>query len=742
MIGKTILHYKIIEKLGEGGMGVVYLAEDFNLERKVSIKFLPHHIAGNSEEGKRFKIEAKAAAALNHPNIATIHAIEESGEDTFIVMEFIDGIELKERIKSDPIPINEAINIAIQIAEGLKAAHKKGIVHRDIKSQNIMISENGKVKIMDFGLAKVGAGSQVTKIGSTMGTLAYMSPEQTRGEALDHRTDIWSLGVVFYEMVSGRLPFTGEYDQVILYNINSTEPEPAINFSSDLSSEITSVIKKTLQKDRQKRYQNIGRLLGDLYKIIEEHTPEETKDYINKEIPSIAVLPFLNMSSEQENEYFGDGLAEELINNLSKLDGLHVAARTSVFRFRNKDVGIKEIGKELCVSHLLEGSVRKSGNRLRITAQLINLKDGYDIWSEKYDRELNDIFAIQDEISMAIIDHLKVKLLGSEKKNLLKRYTDNQEVYQLYLRGRFHLNRRTPTDILKAIKFFEDVIELEPNYALAYAGLADTYCLLERYGVYPYKNSIPVAETAALKAIEINNLAEAHASLGYVKFINWEWKESEKEFTHAIQLYPKYVVAHHWFAWLLAALGRHKKALSEINIAHQLDPLSLIVNANIGSIYYFNRQFDRAEEHLLRTLEMEPRFVVAHQWLGRCYEQKKIYNKAVEEHQIAIDILGDDPESYASLGHAYAINNNIKKSKDIIIKLDELSEKRFVSKYWYAVVYAGLQDIETCFKYLFDTVEERFDWMAFIKVEPIFDILHSDSRFNKLLVSIGLKDEL
>jgi len=739
MIGYTILHYKILEKLGEGGMGVVFLAEDTKLERKVAIKFLPHYISINSEERERFKIEAKAAAALNHPNIATIHAIEESEDQIFIVMEYIEGAELKDKIKSSAIPETEAIEIAKQIAEGLEAAHKKGIVHRDIKSQNIMITNDGKVKIMDFGLAKVG-GIQLTKIGSTVGTVAYMSPEQSRAEEVDHRTDIWSFGVVLYEMITGELPFKGEYDQVILYNINMEEPEPIINFSSDQLTELNSIINKTLRKDPQQRYQNLKRLLSDLNKIKKEQVTEKNNHSVNKEIPSIAVLPFVNMSSEKENEYFSDGLAEELINNLSKIDGLDVAARTSAFRFRDKDIHIMEIGKELQVNHLLEGSVRKSGNRLRITAQLINVKNGYDIWSEKYDRELEDIFAIQDEISMAIINNLKVKLLGREKENLLKRYTDNQEVYQLYLQGRFYLNKRTSDDILKAIKFFEKVIRLEPNYALAHSGLADTYCLLERYGVYAHKDSIPRAELAALKAIEIDNdLAEAHTSFGYIKFFNWEWEVAEKEFLRAIQLHPKYVVAHHWFAWMLTAMGRYSEALSEIKIAHRLDPLSLIVNANIGSIYYFNRQFDIAEKHLLRTLEMEPRFVVAHQWLGRCYEQKEIYNKAIKEYQIAIDILGDDPESYASLGHAYAINDNFKKSKDMIKKLDELSENRFVSKYWYAVVYAGLKDLDNCFKYLFDTIKEGFDWLTFIKVDPIFDILHSDSRFNDVLRPIGLQ---
>jgi len=740
MIGETILHYRIIKKLGEGGMGVVYLAEDLKLERKVAIKFLPRHISNNSVERERFKIEAKAAASLNHPNISTIYSIEEDNDIVFIVMEFIDGAELKDKIKSGPVHAKEAIAIAIQIAEGLEAAHKNGIVHRDIKSQNIMITGDGKVKIMDFGLAQISGESQLTKVRSTVGTVSYMSPEQTRGEVVDHRTDIWSFGVVLYEMITGELPFKGEYDQVVLYNISTEEPNPIVNLNRNHLAGLNSIIYKTLKKDPRHRYQDLKGLLNDLNKIKKEDATEKSNQSVKKEIPSIAVLPFVNMSSERENEYFSDGLAEELINNLSKIDGLDVAARTSAFRFRDKDIPIMEIGKELQVNHLLEGSVRKSGNRLRITAQLINVKNGYDIWSEKYDRELEDIFAIQDEISMAIINNLKVKLLGREKENLLKRYTDNQEVYQLYLQGRFYLNKRTPEDILKAIKFFENVIKLEPNYALAHAGLADTYCLLERYGVYAHKDSIPRAEVAALKAIEIDNdLAEAHTSFGYIKFFNWEWEVAEKEFLQAIQLHPKYVVAHHWFAWMLTAMGRYDEALSEIKIAHRLDPLSLIVNANIGSIYYFNRQFDLAEKQLLRTLEMEPRFVVAHQWLGRCYEQKRIYNKAIKEHQIAIDILGDDPESYASLGHAYAINDNINKSKDMIKKLDELSENRFVSKYWYAVIYAGLKDLDNCFKYLFDTIKEGFDWMTFIKVDPIFDILHSDSRFNKVLKPIGLQ---
>jgi serine/threonine protein kinase len=404
MIGETILHYKIIEKLGEGGMGVVYKAQDTKLKREVAIKFLPHHISSNDEERKRFEIEAQAAASLNHPSIATIHAIEESGEDTFIVMEFIDGIELKDKIKSGPIPTKEAVNIAIQIAEGLEAAHKKDIVHRDIKSQNIMITDEGKIKIMDFGLAKMKGGIQLTKLGGTVGTVAYMSPEQVKGEEVDHRTDIWSFGVVLYEMFTGQLPFRGEYEQAMMFSILNESPEPVTSKLVGTQA-ISKIIDRLLQKNPDLRYQKIKEVLKDLGNItLDSQKPKENSP------ASIAVLSFKDMSPQKDQDYLCEGLAEELINALTKIKTLHVSARTSAFAFKDKQVDIREIGSKLNVETVLEGSVQKSANRLRITAQLINVDNGYHIWSERYDREMKDVFEIQDDITENIVQALKMVL--------------------------------------------------------------------------------------------------------------------------------------------------------------------------------------------------------------------------------------------------------------------------------------------------------------------------------------------
>ncbi|MCZ6673012.1 MAG: protein kinase [Verrucomicrobia bacterium] len=402
MIGQTISHYRILEKLGEGGMGVVYKAQDTKLDRTVAIKFLPRQISASAQQRQRFTTEAKAAAALNHSNIATIYAIEQANDETFIVMEYVEGHELKEEIAQGSLPIEKAINIATQIAEGLHAAHKKGIVHRDIKSANIMLTESGGVKIMDFGLAKVRGGAQVTKVGTTVGTAAFMSPEQARGDEIDHRTDIWSFGVVLYEMLAGRLPFKSDYEQAVIYSILNEEPESVTELRHDVPEPLVETLEKALQKTRDARYQGAKDLLADLKKGGAKPTSESTKKE-QKKIPSIAVLPFANMSADPEQEYFCDGMAEEIINALTCLENLHVAARTSSFYFKGEKVDIREVGEKLNVAHVLEGSVRKAGNRLRITAQLIKIADGYLLWSESYDRELKDVFDIQEEIAENIV---------------------------------------------------------------------------------------------------------------------------------------------------------------------------------------------------------------------------------------------------------------------------------------------------------------------------------------------------
>jgi TolB-like protein/predicted Ser/Thr protein kinase len=520
MIGKTISRYRILEKLGEGGMGVVYKAEDTKLEREVALKYLPRDMTRNAAATERLIQEAKAAAALNHPNICTVFEIDEADGQTFIAMECVEGENLRAKLQSGNLEHNDAIDVAVQIAERLAAAHEKGIVHRDIKPANIVVTPRGRVKIMDFGLVRMAGGAQLTKTGTTMGTVAYMSPEQARGEVVDRRTDIWSLGVVLYEMVTGERPFRGDRDQAVIHSILNAEPRPMSVVAPGVSLTLDRIVERMLAKDADSRYGNAEELLIDL----EGHRERPESPTVRRECeahdsqPTIAVMPFADMSPERDQDYFCDGMAEEIINALTRVEGLRVIARTSAFAFKGKDEDIREIGRKLSAGTLLEGSVRKAGNRLRITAQLINVADGCHLWSERYDRELEDVFAVQDEIALAIVDKLKLGLVGRDAVAGGGRRTKDLEAYNLYLRGRHHWNKRTPEEVRKGLECFREAVERDPDYAPAYVGVADCYIILENLGELTPEEAFRDAGVAVAKALAIDDsVAEAHSSLGWIQ---------------------------------------------------------------------------------------------------------------------------------------------------------------------------------------------------------------------------------
>jgi serine/threonine protein kinase/tetratricopeptide (TPR) repeat protein len=735
MIGTTVSHYKILEKLGGGGMGVVYRAEDTRLDRPVTLKFLPPDLTRDPEARERFIHEAKAASALQHNNICNIHDIEETSDGKmFIVMECYDGETLKLRIEKGQLRIEEAVDVTIQVAQGLQKAHEKGIVHRDIKPANIIITNDGVAKILDFGLAKLTGQARLTKTGSTVGTAGYMSPEQARGLDVDHRTDIWSLGVVLYEMLTGKLPFRGEHEAALLYSIVHEEPQPISIFRPDLPLDVESSITKMLQKEPGERFQYMQELLSQLDAIKKKN---ETKG--GKALPSIAVLPFVNMSPDPENEYFSDGLSEEIINALSKLEGLHVTARTSAFRFRGKDLDMREIGRQLNVSTVLEGSVRKAGNRLRITAQLINVSDGYHLWSEKYDRELKDVFAIQDEISLAIVDKLKVRLLGEDQARLAKRYTVDFEVYDLYLKGRYCLDKLTEEGIKKGLDFFQQAIQKDQSYALAHGGVACVYFVLAVVEQLPSSETMPSAKSELLKALELDDsLAEVHAWLGELYLQHeWDWSSAEREFRRAIELRPNSPEGHQFYADYLISMGRMEEALAEVERARVLDPLSSIPKTMLAWQLYASRRFDQAIDYCRKMLETEPSFLLQiHLW--RSLYQKNMLDEALVECKrlftlfVSREVAEAMEHSYVESGYKGAMYAGAQM-------LMEQSRLRYVSPYMIATLFAHAEEHDLTLQWLEKAYEERDQRVYSMGMDPGWDRVRSNPRFIALLEKVGLK---
>ncbi len=633
MIGQTIAHYRIIEKLGQGGMGVVYRAEDTRLGRDVALKFPPPQTKQSAEEYQRLIHEAKAAASLDHPNICTIHEIGEVDGQPYIAMSFVDGMTLRDRLANGPLPAAEAVKIAMQMADGLSVAHDKGIIHRDIKPENIMINARGQVKIMDFGLAKsTRFNAKITQDGITPGTAAYMSPEQAKGEGVDARSDLWSLGVVLYECLTVHLPFEGSHPAALMYAVLH-EPHRAMDtYRGNLPSELTSLIDRLLRKDPIQRPVDTRAVAQELSQI---------RDLLDGKVsshpgvrdpaqPSLAVLPFTNMSADAENEFFADGLTEDLITAFSRMNNLRVVARTSAFQFKGKTTDIRRVGEQLNVGTVLEGSVRKSGNRLRVTAQLINVADGFHIWSEKYDREMADVFEIQDDIARAIVDALKVKLTGQPDASLVRGGTANLEAYNLVLQGRHHWNRRTGADLLKAEDCFRRAIALDPQYALAHGVLAMTYVTMLDHTDAPREELSANAARAAAEALRLDSeCAEAYATIGLLEMDANRWGKSEVAFRRAIAINPGFVTGHQWYATLLSVLGRFEEVMRELRIALSHDPLSLIVHTNLAHAYRILGRMDDYRRELEYATEIDPNFAPVHMdWI--------MYHEVIGDYDRAI----------------------------------------------------------------------------------------------------------
>jgi serine/threonine protein kinase/Flp pilus assembly protein TadD len=805
MIAESIAHYRIIKKLGAGGMGEVYLALDTKLDRKVAIKVLPPEFLAEENLKKRLIREAQAAAKLDHPNICAIYDVNEADSHTFIVMQYIEGETLAEEMERKPLGVSTALTIAEQAAEGLAEAHAHGIVHRDIKPQNMMITPRGQLKILDFGLAKQMRSSDsvdfeaptatlLSSPGHIIGTMPYMSPEQLQGEPLDASSDIFSLGVTLYEMLAGKHPFKDKSAAVTMSRILLGEPVPTEQFQAQVSPELQALLSKMLCKDKAARYQNAQDLLTDLKQLPAKLSANDAQAdaTTTKQLPpitqkvtladrilskarhkwavlaaglalillvvaisqllstehldSLAILPFSYDSSDPQlmanpdREYLSDGLTESIINNLSQLTNLKVIARSSVFRYKGKDLDAQAIGRELNVRAVLSGKVKQEGDESTITVELMDVQGNRSLWGHAYKRKTVDIQSVQKEIAKNVSEKLRLKLTGADQTQLVKTYTESGEAYEAYLKGRYHWNKRTDEGFKQATNFFQEAIVKDPNYALAYTGLADCYTLRSDYGFLAPKEGYALAKGAVTLALKYDeSLAEAHTSLASIKAVtDWDWQGAENEYRRAIELNPNYPTAHHWYAAQLLLQGRLDQALQEIKKAQQLDPLSLGINKDFAVILLYARDYDKALEQCRKTLEIEPEFGAMFTYIAQIYELQQKYPEATAELEKAHASAPKDVEITYALGQAYA---RIGKKDEALKISNELSQPGKQNGYLpkeAAYLYALLGEKEQAIAILQKAAENHYISVAELKMDPRLDELRKDPRVVELLQKIGL----
>jgi serine/threonine protein kinase/Flp pilus assembly protein TadD len=831
--GTTIGRYEIRSQIGAGGMGEVFLARDTQLDRTVALKILPEAVAADQTRLQRFIQEAKSASGLNHPNILTVYEIGQAATVHFIATEFVEGETLRQHLSKGPMSLIEILDICVQVTSALSAAHEANIIHRDVKPENIMIRRDGIVKVLDFGLAKLAALEPAavnpeastraiikTDPGTVVGTVSYMSPEQARAIPVDVRTDIFSGGVVLYEMVAGCLPFTGSTSSEVMASILSEkQPQPLARYSREVPTELERVASKALRKNRDERYQTIKDFLLDLKSLKQElefaaklerstspeirkisdatkaiatdptdravrtattpDTPRAIPHDITHDVTtplktrratwltltalvvvvatavffgysryagrasgstirSIAVLPFANADGNPDTEYLSDGISESLINSLSKLPGVKVIARSSSFRYKGKETDPQEVARALGVESILTGRVVHRGDNLLISVELVNASDKTQVWGDQYNRKLADILTVQDEIAKRISETLRLRLSGEQQQRLTKRYSDNVEAYQDYLKGRFYSAKSTESGLKKSIEYFNQAIEKDPNYALAWAGLANGYWEDSDIHISP-RDAMPKAKQAALKALAIDDtLAEAHGALAIeLTAYDWDWANAEKEFKRAIELNPDYPTAHAQYGWYLSLMGRPEESIAELKRATELDPLSTASNGILGLAYGWARHNNEAVAQLQKTLELDPEAWLTMTYLGWVHIGQGKFSEAITVLQRAKQI-DDNQYVLGALGESYALSGNRTEALAAITQLKERSKERYVSPHCIAMIYAGLGDKDQAFEWLNKAFEARSEHLTWLKVDARMNPLRSDPRFAEMMRRVGL----
>ena len=797
MLGQLLLHYRVVEKIGEGGQGTVYKVIDTTLDRPAVIKVLPPDLTDSPSNLVRFEREAKLASSLDHPNICTIFGLHKVGDVQFIAMQYVEGRNVRDIVDGKPLDLRRALSITIQVTDALAAAHSRGIVHRDIKARNVMVTPSGTVKVLDFGLAKLienphatSSDPQLTEVGVPYGTSTYAAPEQAQGLKADHRADIFSTGVLLYEMLAGTWPFRGKTALDVRYAVVYHKPKPIIEARHEDSPalrRIQEILDKALAKAPEDRYQKIEDMRGDLQEVLREIevdasvgrtltdaprtiAPPRQKRFwttprlitavavallaivtltliafrrnsaadADSSINSLAVLPFTN--SDPNSEYLSDGITESLIDSLSRVPNLKVKSSSTVFHYKGRETDLRKIGRELGVRALLSGSISQTGDDLSVSVELIDVRDDSHIWGERYGRKVSEVVALPQQITRDVSQRLRSRAENMDHAQLTRDYSPDSEAYRLYLQGRYNWNKRTVEGLQSGIEYFGKAIQRDQDYALAYAGLADCYLLLNVYNVTSADESYPKAEAASRKALSINeSLAEAHTALGFVTYrYHLKWAEAEEHFKKAIALNPNYATAHQWYGGYLAAAGRLNEAVVEGKTAHELEPFSLTIYSDYIRDLYYAGQLDEARKESLKLFEMDPSFVRARYELGLVLEDEGKFEEAINEFKLALKQMPDNVTALTALGHAQARAGKRADAEKVIAKLQELAKRQYVSPFQIAVVYAGLDERKLALDWLDKSRDERFNWLPFLKVDPVFKNLREEPRFVELAKSLGL----